>query len=299
MFATNGVRQFLMTSLVSVALAILVASSSGHLSISVTRHLEIAFTAASIILPIATATSGNGGDDIRVNANGYRNGMDHDASDLRELIKPAERIEPTTAQIQFIPRVTTPTLPTPSTSTSQLPTATLTEDPVLTATPNLRPPLNIITNVNNVNLNNVQNFEGAVRGTPGCAPVAGTIMLGPSKMEGAGARILAAFDPCVLTEGKVLLNLPDEHGIQLVAANIQRGHTTQSAIIPLQRIAAVAEGQILFGAVLNEKVTGPDQARGESATLNGNINALFLWNNSGHAVEFVGNHNASLNILLR
>ena len=299
MFATNRERQILMTSLVSVALAILIASSSGHLSISITRHLEIPFTAASIILPIAIATSGNGGDDISDNANGYRNGMDHDASDLRELIKPAERIEPTTAQIQFIPRVTTPTLPTPSTSTSQLPTATLTEDPALTATPNLRPPLNIITNVNNVNLNNVQNFEGAVRGTPGCAPVAATIMLAPSTMEGGGARILAAFDPCVLTEGKVLLNLPDEHGIQLVAANIQRGHTTQSAIIPLQRIAAVAEGQIIFGAVLNEKVTGPDQARGESATLNGNVNALFLWNNSGHAVEFVGNHNASLNILLR
>jgi hypothetical protein len=293
-----------MTSLVSVVLAILIASSSEYLSISIMRHLEIPFTAARIILPIATATSRNGGDDISDNANGYRNGMDHDASDLRELIQPAERIGPTTAQMQFIPRVTTPTLPIASTSPSQLPTATLTEDPALTPTPNLRPPtlltpLNIITNVNNVNLNNVQNFEGAVRGTPGCAPVAATIMLGPSTMEGGGARILAAFDPCVLTEGKVLLNLPDEHGIQLVAANIQRGHTTQSAIIPLQRIAAVAEGQILFGADLNEKVTGPDQARGESATLNGNVNALFLWNNSGHAVEFVGNHNASLNILLR
>ena len=44
-------------------------------------------------------------------------------------------------------------------------------------------------------------------------------MLGPSTVEdGGGARILAAFDPCVLSDGKVLLNLPDEQGIQLVAS---------------------------------------------------------------------------------
>jgi hypothetical protein len=50
----------------------------------------------------------------------------------------------------------------------------------------------------------VQNYEGAVKGTPDCAPVAATIMLGPSTMEEGGARILAAFDPCVLTDVTVL-----------------------------------------------------------------------------------------------
>ena len=59
----------------------------------------------------------------------------------------------------------------------------------------------VITNVNNVNINNVQNFEGAVRGTPDCAPVTATIMLGPSSTEDDGARIVAAFDPCILTDG--------------------------------------------------------------------------------------------------
>jgi hypothetical protein len=42
-------------------------------------------------------------------------------------------------------------------------------------------------------------------------------------MQNGGARILAAFDPCVLTDGGVVLNLTDEQGIQLVAANIQGG----------------------------------------------------------------------------
>ena len=59
-------------------------------------------------------------------------------------------------------------------------------------------------------------------------------MLGPSTMENGGARILASFEPCVPTDGSVILNLPDEQGIQLVAANIQGGQTTQSVIVPMQ-----------------------------------------------------------------
>jgi hypothetical protein len=118
-------------------------------------------------------------------------------------------------------------------------------------------------------------------------------------MQGGGARILLASAPCVIIEGTVLLNLPDEQGLQLIAANIQGTQTTQSAIIPLQRIAPVTQGQVLFGADLNEQITGPDQVRGERATLNGTINALFLWNNSGQSVELVGGHNASLDALLR
>jgi hypothetical protein len=124
-------------------------------------------------------------------------------------------------------------------------------------------------------------------------------MLGPSTMENGGARILAATDPCVLNDGAALLNLPDEQGIQLVAANIQGGQTTQSAIIPLQRVAPVTQGQVLFGADLNEQITGEDPATGNSVTLNGNINALFLLNDSGQPIDFEGDHSIALNAVLR
>jgi hypothetical protein len=178
--------------------------------------------------------------------------------------------------------------PTPS------PTQTLTP----TSPPTTSGTRTIITNVNNVNINNVQDYEGAVKGTADCAPVAATIMLGPSTMEDDGARILAAFDPCVLTDGTVLLNLPNEQGIQLVAANIQYGQTTQSAIIPLERTASVTQGQVLFNADLNEQVTGEDPATGNSITLNGDINALFLLNDSGQSIGFEGDHSVALNAIL-
>jgi hypothetical protein len=118
-------------------------------------------------------------------------------------------------------------------------------------------------------------------------------------MQGGGARILLASAPCVIIEGTVLLNLPDEQGLQLIAANIQGTQTTQSAIIPLQRIAPVTQGQVLFGADLNEQITGEDPATGNSVTLNGNINALFLQNDGGQNVDFSGDNSAALNAILR
>jgi hypothetical protein len=97
----------------------------------------------------------------------------------------------------------------------------------------------------------------------------------------------------------VLLNLPDEQGIQLVAANIQGGQTTQSAIIPLQRTEPVTQGQVLFSADLNEQINGGDPRTGNSVTLNGNINALFLLNDGVQSIELEGDHSVALNAILR
>ena len=118
-------------------------------------------------------------------------------------------------------------------------------------------------------------------------------------MENGGARILAAFEPCVLTDGSVVLNLPDEQGIQLVAANIQGGQTTQSVVVPMQRVAPITQGQTLYTVDLSEQVTGPDPATGDQVTLNGNINALFLWNNGGQNVEFSADNSVALNAVLK
>jgi hypothetical protein len=80
--------------------------------------------------------------------------------------------------------------------------------------------------------------------------------------------------------------VPDEKGIQLVAANIQGGQTTQSAIVPMQRIAPITEGQTLYSI-------------GAQISLNGNINSLFLLNLGGQEVELNGDNSAALNAILR
>jgi hypothetical protein len=164
----------------------------------------------------------------------------------------------------------------------------------------------IITNVNNnqVTVRNdggftVQNYQGALTTTPDCPPQSPTVLLGPSTMENGGARILASFEPCVLADGSVILNLPDEQGIQLVAANIHGGQTTQSVVVPMQRVAPITQGQTLYSVDLNGQIIGTDPATGNPVTLNGNINALFLFNNGGQNVEFSGDNSVALNAVLR
>jgi hypothetical protein len=199
------------------------------------------------------------------------------------------------------PTTTTPPTTTPPTTT---PPTTTPLTPTPTPTP-VQPTPIIITNINNNQVTvsgggfTVQNFEGAITATPDCPPQSATVLLGPSTMENGGARILAAFDPCILTDGTVILNLPDEQGIQLVAANIVAGQSTQSAIVPLQRVAPITEGQTLYSAVLSEQITGQDPATGAQVTLNGNINSLFLLNLGGQEVELTGDNSVALNAVLR
>jgi hypothetical protein len=189
------------------------------------------------------------------------------------------------------PGQTTPTR-TPTNQTSPTPTN---QTPTPTTTTNV--------NNNQVIVRNggftVQNTAGAVTSTAACPPQSATIVLGPSPMESNGARILAAFEPCILTDGTVILNLPEGQGIRLVAANVQAGQTTQSTIIPMQRISTIAQGQTLYSADLTEQITGPDPTTGNPVTLNGNINALFLWNTGGQSVQFSADNSVALNAVLR
>jgi hypothetical protein len=142
-----------------------------------------------------------------------------------------------------------------------------------------------------------RNLQGAVTTIPDCPPQSATVLLGPSTMENGGARILAAFDPCVLTGGTLVLNLPDEQGIQL-AANIVAGQTTQSAAVPMQRVAPITEGQTLYSVALSEQITGIDPATGAQVALNGHINSLFLLSLGDQEVEFSGDNSVALNAVL-
>jgi hypothetical protein len=67
----------------------------------------------------------------------------------------------------------------------------------------------------------------------------------------------------------------------------------------MQRIAPITEGQTLYSIPLGEQMTGVDPATGAQASLNGNINSLFLLNLGGQEVELSGDNSAALNAILR
>jgi hypothetical protein len=78
-----------------------------------------------------------------------------------------------------------------------------------------------VTNVNNnqVIAQNgrftVQNTNAAMSSAPDCPPQYATVVLGPFPMQKDGARIPTAFEPCIPTNGTVILNPSDKQGIQL------------------------------------------------------------------------------------
>jgi hypothetical protein len=144
----------------------------------------------------------------------------------------------------------------------------------------------------------INNFDwnASPSATKDCAPLSGTIMMGPSTMEDGGARVLGFFDQCVLSDGSVTLNLSEEEGLQLVAASTN----TQGPTGLNDRPASISVRYSPYKTVeLSEQITGQDPTTGEQVTLNGNINALFLWNNAGQAIEFSADDNVAINANLR
>jgi hypothetical protein len=68
-----------------------------------------------------------------------------------------------------------------------------------------------------------------------CTPQESTITLGPGSIAAKGVRVLAAFDPCVLSGGSAMLNLPDSNNnLKLLAVDLEGGnhnHSPSSLII--------------------------------------------------------------------
>jgi hypothetical protein len=112
-----------------------------------------------------------------------------------------------------------PTSPSPLSTPTPLSDSVLNPNP--TPSPSPSPSPTVITSINNnqVTVQNgrfaVQDTAGAVTATPDRPPKSATVVLGPSPMQSGGARILAALDPCVLTDGGVVLNIPDEQEYNL------------------------------------------------------------------------------------
>jgi hypothetical protein len=117
-------------------------------------------------------------------------------------------------------------------------------------------------------------------------------------MADEGVKVLASTAPCIITGGSVVLNLPFNSGLDVIAATVRAGQTVQMVEVPLTRVGTITNGQILFSAVLRETITGEDPTTGEEVTRNG-FNALFLRNDRGETVSFNADNSAALKILLR
>src|ERR671922_1542558 len=72
-------------------------------------------------------------------------------------------------------------------------------------------------------VNEINNEIKQVKSSPTtCTPQQSTVELGPGSIAAKGVKVLATFDPCILTGGGAVLNLPDSNNnLKLVAVDLE------------------------------------------------------------------------------
>ncbi|HEU4824535.1 MAG TPA: hypothetical protein VFS97_14020 [Nitrososphaeraceae archaeon] len=158
-----------------------------------------------------------------------------------------------------------------------------------------------ITEINIIIVNEInrQIRQIATPATTTCTPQEKTVTLGPSTMAKNGLRLLATFDPCRLTGGGAILNLPDSNNdqLKLVAVDLEGQQTHRAVVIDLQKVQQITNDQTLYNADFTRTITGLSAATNKMDTIR-DINALVLWNDSPSQVNFEDDNSVVLNAIL-
>ena len=120
----------------------------------------------------------------------------------------------------------------------------------------------------------------------------------PVSIAAKGVRVLATFDPCVLTGGGAVLNLPDSNNnLKLVAVDLEGGEMHKAVEVNLQRINTITNDQTFYNAQFAKTVTGVSPVTDKVDTIQ-EINSLILLNDSPGQIDFVNDNSMSLNAVL-
>jgi hypothetical protein len=131
-----------------------------------------------------------------------------------------------------------------------------------------------------------------------CTPHQSTIALDPGSIAAKGVRVVALFEPCFLSGGSAILNLPDSNDIlRLVAVDLQGGSTLKAVEVNLQKISVISNDQIFYKTDFTRTLTGLSPITNKADTVQ-EINALVLLNESAEPVFFVSDNSIALNAIM-
>jgi hypothetical protein len=131
-----------------------------------------------------------------------------------------------------------------------------------------------------------------------CTPHQSTINLGPGSIAAKGVRVFAVFEPCILSGGSAILNLPDSNdNLRLVAVDLQGGSTLKAVEVNLQKISVISNDQTFYKTDFARTMTGLSPITNKADTVQ-EINALVLLNESAEPVFFVGDNSIALNAIV-
>jgi hypothetical protein len=131
-----------------------------------------------------------------------------------------------------------------------------------------------------------------------CTPQESTIVLGPGSIASKGVRVLSTFDPCVLTGGGAVLNLPDSNNnLKLVALDLEEGSAHKAVEVNLQKINTITSDQTFYNTQFTRSMTGMSPITNKVDTVQ-DINSLVLLNDSPGQIDFVNDNSMAFNAVL-
>jgi hypothetical protein len=126
-----------------------------------------------------------------------------------------------------------------------------------------------------------------------CNPISESILL-KKKLNPKGIILLSEFDTCQIANGKIMLKIPDNPNLKLVAMYIDKnGNNHEGTLLSPIKIQNIDKKQGLFTLELNEQMKGKNPITGKSNTLT-KINGLALYNDGYKAIKFKSGNVAEL-----
>lgn len=131
-----------------------------------------------------------------------------------------------------------------------------------------------------------------------CTPQSSTITLGPGSIAERGVRVLTTFNPCILTGGGAILNLPDSNNnLKLVAVDLEGDEMHKAVVIDLQKVQTMTTDQTLYTADFERTMTGLSPITNKVDTIQ-DINSLVLLNDSPGQINFVDDNSIAFSTIL-
>ncbi|HYO07127.1 MAG TPA: hypothetical protein VER14_09095 [Phototrophicaceae bacterium] len=138
-----------------------------------------------------------------------------------------------------------------------------------------------------------------IKSPTGCSAISETVSLA-GQLASKGIRIVGFFDQCKLDMASLLLNIPNDKDLKLIAGSIDFQNVQQSnndaVSVDLVNIKQMSTSQGLHKVLLEDPLIGKDLTTGKPKKLS-NINTIALWNDDPHdAINFSSSNSIGLTI---
>jgi Prealbumin-like fold domain len=124
-----------------------------------------------------------------------------------------------------------------------------------------------------------------------------TLKFGRSQFPANGTIVLADVSPSKVIEGHVLLNIPNNNDVNLVAAKLTENGVEHAVTVPLIKVFDPRTGERLYHTELQPSLNGTNPFTGKADNIS-SISDILLYSTNPSGVSFDEDHGSTLTLIL-